>query len=141
MALNVDILESSFSALAPKGEELAKAFYERLFNNNPELKPLFVHRDNSMKLFEALKCIVNRLRDQEALVNFLKTLGARHVSYNIKDEDYPKVGTALLETFEEFAGDLWTEEVKQAWTEAYELIATVMKQGAAELVSVETCPS
>lgn len=36
-----ELLEQSFAALAPQGEALAARFYQRLFDNYPEVKPLF----------------------------------------------------------------------------------------------------
>ena len=41
MGLNVELLESSFKLVAPKGDALVTRFYERLFKKYPSVKPLF----------------------------------------------------------------------------------------------------
>jgi methyl-accepting chemotaxis protein len=43
--MQIDILESSFALLAPRGTELVARFYERLFERYPEVKPMFRHVD------------------------------------------------------------------------------------------------
>ena len=45
---------------------------------------------------------------------------------------YHSVGVALLWTLEQGLGDALTEDVKQAWTAAYQLLSGVMQEGARE---------
>jgi hemoglobin-like flavoprotein len=66
------------------------------------------------------------------LVPVVQDLGRRHVGYGVKDEHYATVGTALLWTLEKGLGDAFTTEVKEAWTTVYTLLATTMKNAAAE---------
>ena len=40
MSLQVEVLERSFTAVAPKADEFVAAFYARLFSAHPEVKPL-----------------------------------------------------------------------------------------------------
>ncbi|MGK7876213.1 MAG: globin domain-containing protein, partial [Xenococcaceae cyanobacterium] len=70
------------------------------------------------------------LRKPEVLQENLKGLGARHVKYGALPEHYPLVGNALLTTFEQYLGSDWTEEVKQAWVDAYGAITKLMLEGA-----------
>ncbi|MGL5794458.1 MAG: globin domain-containing protein, partial [Waterburya sp.] len=49
--------------------------------------------------------------------------------YGVLPEHYPMVGNSLLKSLESFLGENWTEEVKQAWTEAYTAIAQLMLEG------------
>jgi hemoglobin-like flavoprotein len=53
----------------------------------------------------------------------------------VKAEHYDTVGGALLWTLDAGLGPAFTPEVKEAWTSAYTLLATVMKE-AAEAVAV-----
>ena len=69
------------------------------------------------------------------LMEAIEDLGRRHVGYGVKDEHYDTVGQALLWTLATGLGDAFTPETEQAWTEAYTLLATVMKQAAATEVS------
>ena len=45
---------------------------------------------------------------------------------------YPKVGQALLMTFEQGLGEDFTPEVKKAWVLVYQTIAAAMVEGAEE---------
>jgi hemoglobin-like flavoprotein len=46
-------------------------------------------------------------------------------------EYYPLFGNALLKTLAQYLGQDWTEEVKQAWSDAYDAISTLMLEGVA----------
>jgi hemoglobin-like flavoprotein len=43
------------------------------------------------------------------------------------------MGTALIGTLEEALGDQFTPELRSAWTEAYLLISSLMRRGAAKV--------
>ena len=72
--------------------------------------------------------------DMDTLVKALKELGAKHVSYDVKEDHYPIVGQALLETLAAALGkDVFTNEVKEAWTSVYGVITEKMLDGAKEI--------
>ncbi len=93
--------------------------------------------DQKKKLMQMLGAAVNGLNNLEAVVPVVQDLGRRHVAYGIKPEMYDTVGAALLYTLEKGLGDAWTPEVKEAWTETYVLVATTMKDAAAEVPAEE----
>ncbi|RIK56473.1 MAG: chemotaxis protein [Nitrospira sp.] len=133
MALNVELLESSFKLVAPRGEELVARFYERLFEKYPAVKPLFKNAsltEQKKKLLASLVLVIQNLRHPDKLTSALHDLGARHVQYGTKPAHYDAVGENLLAVLEEFAGNAWTPELKQAWTDAYGAIKTIMLEGA-----------
>lgn len=57
-------------------------------------------------------------------------MGARHVDFGIKNEDYDKVGATLLWTLEQSLGADFTPQSREAWKEVYSTLASVMKTGA-----------
>ena len=134
MSLNLEALETSFDLVAPRGDELMDVFYSRLFAAAPSVEPLFAHvdlkRQKSM-LLAALVLLRKSLRDLDAVVPTLRNLGARHVAYGALPEHYPVVGAVLLTSMAEIAGDAWTQEYQDAWSEAYGIVAGVMLEGAA----------
>ena len=133
MSLNVELLESSFEQIKPCAGDFATSFYENLFSANPEAKPLFASTDlaeQKKKLVASLILVVENLRKPDVLEGALKGLGARHVQYGALPEHYPLVGSAILTTFEQYLGEDWTDEVKQAWVEAYGAITELMLSGA-----------
>ena len=133
MALNVTVLEHSFERVKPCATEFASSFYSNLFADYPQAQPLFANTnmtEQQQHLVSALVLVIDNLREPDVLTDTLKKLGARHLSYGTIQEHYPMVGGSLLKTFESYLGEDWTLEVKQAWTDAYEAIASIMLEGA-----------
>jgi len=139
MALQIELLETSFQKIAPQGEAFVTAFYERLFTNYPQTRAFFAStniKEQRKKLLGALILVIQNLRKPEVLTSALKGLGQRHVEYGVRLEHYPIVGTILLETFADFLGDDWTPEYRNAWAQAYEAICSIMLEGASTATSV-----
>src|SRR5260370_23996008 len=133
MTLHIELLESSFQAIAPRGEEFVTAFYERLFAQFPQTRAFFASTDmkeQRKKLLGALALVIQNLRKPEVLTSALKGLGQRHVAYGVRPEHYPIVGAVLLETFADVLGERWTPAYHDAWAQAYEAICTIMLEGA-----------
>ncbi|KAL7567462.1 hypothetical protein ACA910_021418 [Epithemia clementina (nom. ined.)] len=64
--------------------------------------------------------------DMGTLVQALRDLGARHVTYNVSQEHFPIVGEALIMTLAAALGDMFTEEVKEEWLTVADVIFTTM---------------
>jgi hemoglobin-like flavoprotein len=136
--LQVELLESSFALLAPRAEELAERFYARLFVVAPEARALFPDELAGQRraLIGALGMIVSSLRAPERLGPYLDGLGRRHADYGAVEAHYAVVGSVLLETLAEMAGPLWGQELRTAWSGAYEAIQGIML-GAADAAERE----
>lgn len=130
------LVTESWKSLAPNGPAVGAIFYRRLFEIDPDLRPLFssVNMDHQIrKLVTMLDLVVHWLDVPEQLVPVLKKLGERHTTYGVRDDHYGKVGTALIGTLEEGLGDKFTPELRSAWTEAFLLISSLMRRGAAKI--------
>ena len=133
MSLKIEFLENSFEKIKPQANDFVASFYENLFIANPEVKPLFAHTDMKLQqkmLLSSLVMVVENLRQPDVLNKSLRGLGARHVKYGALPQHYPLIGGALLKTFQQYLGQQWTPEIKQAWIEAYGAISTIMLDGA-----------
>lgn len=133
IGLQVELLEQSFEKVKPHAKEFASRFYENLFTDYPDAKPLFAHTnmsEQSNKLLASLVFVVENLKKPDALTAALQGLGSRHVKYGALPEHYPLVGNTLLKTFEQYLGESWTAATKQAWVDAYGVITEVMLAGA-----------
>lgn len=133
MTLQIELLETSFQAIAPCGEAFVTAFYERLFTHFPQTRAFFASTDmkeQRKKLLGALALVIQNLRKPEVLTSALKGLGQRHVNYGVRPEYYPIVGGVLLETFADFLGERWTPAYHDAWAQAYEAVCAIMLEGA-----------
>ncbi|GAB4537651.1 MAG: hypothetical protein Tsb0014_26630 [Pleurocapsa sp.] len=142
MSLQVELLEQSFEEIKPQADNFVNSFYDNLFTAYPEAKPLFATTnmaEQKKKLLGSLVLVVENLKKPDVLGGALRGLGARHVKYGALPEHYPLVGNALLTTFEQYLGDGWTPQVKQAWVDAYGAITEIMLDGAdysAEVVAL-----
>nr|CAD1841397.1 unnamed protein product [Ananas comosus var. bracteatus] len=58
----------------------------------------------------------------------LKKLGSTHSKAGVADEHFEVVRFALLETIKEAVPDMWTEEMKKAWEEAFDQVAEAIKE-------------
>ncbi len=136
MALDIDILETSFDLIAPRGDELMDRFYARLFEAAPAVRPLFAGTDlrrQKAMLLGTLILLRKSLRDLDAIVPKLRELGARHVGYGAMPAHYPVVGEALLAAMGDVAGEPWRPAFEQAWANAFAVVAQAMLEGAAEV--------
>jgi methyl-accepting chemotaxis protein len=134
MALDVDALETSFDLLAPRGEQLVDTFYRRLFAQAPAVEPLFARADmrrQKAKLLATLVMLRRSLRDLDAVVPKLRELGRRHGAYGAHAHHYPVVGSVLIASMAELAGEAWRPEYERAWTDAFAVVAGAMLEGAA----------
>ena len=139
MQLNLAALETSFDLVAPRGDELMDRFYTGLFAAAPAVRPLFAGTDmrrQKAMLLSALVLLRKSLRDLDAIVPTLRSLGARHVAYGAQPEHYPVVGQALIGAMAEVAGSAWLPEYERAWGAAFEIVAGAMIEGA-ELASLD----
>lgn len=137
--LDIDALETSFDYIAPRGEELVDAFYERLFAVAPDVQPLFAGTDLKRQkgmLLAALVLLRRSLRDLDSVTPTLRDLGARHVRYGVEPEHYPVVGQVLIASMAQIAGDAWDVELELAWTDAFAVVAAAMLDGAGDARSV-----
>ena len=134
-AQQISLVQESFEHVAPVADTAANLFYQRLFELDPSLRPMFKGnmKDQKVKLMQTLTAVARGLHQIDKLVPAVEALGRRHVGYGVKDEHYQTVGAALLWTLEQGLGDLYTPDVAEAWTAAYTLLAGVMQQAAAEV--------
>jgi hemoglobin-like flavoprotein len=134
MPLDLEALETSFDLVAPRGEELIDLFYAKLFAAAPAVRPLFAHTDlrrQKAMLLGTLVLLRKSLRDLDAIVPKLRSLGARHVAYGAEPEHYPVVGQVLIESMADVGGSAWRLEYSTAWAAAFAVVAGAMLDGAA----------
>ncbi len=133
--MNIELLETTFAALEPQADKLVERFYEELFSQHPAVKPLFKNTDpktQPKKLLTSLKMIVSSVRNPEKLEKALHEMGKKHQEYGALEAHYPAVAETLLGVMEEFAGDLWTDEVKEVWSQALNFVASTMLEAYEE---------
>lgn len=133
----VTLIQGSFAKVAPIAETAAELFYGKLFELDPELKPLFKGdmKEQGAKLMATLALVVNGLTDLESIVPAVQDLGRKHVGYGVEDSHYDTVGEALIWTLGQGLGDAFTDDVEEAWVTAYGILASTMKDAASEMAA------
>jgi nitric oxide dioxygenase len=128
----IQLVRLSFVQVMDIKAAAGRMFYERLFAIAPELRPMFKSDIGAQadKLMETLGVAIGLLKNPTALSRTLTQLAHRHVAYGVHDEHYDKVGEALLWTLERGLGDAFTPELKMAWSDLYDYVATAMKRAA-----------
>jgi len=128
-----ELVQSSFAKVAPIADQAADLFYNRLFEIDPALRPMFPQdmKEQKIKLMQMLTAAVKGLDNLETLVPVVRQLGARHIGYGVKEEHYGTVAAALLWTLEKGLGEAFTPETKEAWVVVYGILAATMQEGAA----------
>jgi hemoglobin-like flavoprotein len=126
------LVQTSFKTIATIADDAAILFYEKLFELDPSLRPMFRGdmAEQRKKLMQMLTAAVKGLDRLEQLVPVVQDLGRRHARYGVAEAHYETVGAALLWTLEMGLGKAFTAEVKDAWTAVYVLLATTMKDAA-----------
>lgn len=130
----IEVVQQSFNKVRPIQTTAAALFYDRLFTIDPEIRPLFRHDmvEQGAKLMAAIDMVVRALDRIEPMLATVRGLARRHVGYGVTDRHYVSVGAALLWTLEQGLGDEFTEEVRDAWASAYQVLSSTMMEAAAE---------
>ena len=128
----ITLVKDSWATVLPIADTAAELFYGKLFELDPELKPLFKGdmKEQGKKLMSILNTAVNALDKLETIVPAVQEMGKRHLDYGVKDSDYDTVGEALIWTLHKGLEDNFTPEVKAAWVATYGIVATTMKEAA-----------
>ena len=126
------VQQTFYDHVLPISEAAAEIFYNKLFELDPEVRPLFKTdmKSQGQKLMQMLAAAVNGLNHLESIIPAAQALGRRHVNYGVVDAHYDTVGEALVWTLGQGMGDAFTPEVKEAWVATYTILAKVMIDAA-----------
>ncbi len=125
------LVRDTFAVVEPNIGQAAARFCARLFELDPALRPLF-HSDMAEQGLAVVKAAVTGLDRLQDLVPALQTLGVQNKQSGVQDPHYLTIAEALLWTLEQELGDGFTDEVREAWTAVYSVLAATMIEAAAE---------
>jgi hemoglobin-like flavoprotein len=126
------LVRNTFAKVEALGDRAAVLFYDRLFDLDPSLRPLFrgdlaVQR---AKLMAALRTVIGALDRLDKILPAVRDLGRRHAHYGVEPEHYATVGSALIWTLEQGLGPEFTTATRRAWIAAYSMLAWTMVAAA-----------
>lgn len=126
-------IRNSWSLMASASDDVALHFYNRLFELDPSLRPLFAATDmqeQGDKLVHMLTLIVRGADDLSKLLPTVEALGRRHALYGVASDHYETVGSALLWTFQQVLGFNFSADAREAWATSFGTVADAMKRAA-----------
>lgn len=127
----VDIVKQITPAVAAEAETITRAFYTRMFRENPEVQAYFnaAHQHSGGQqraLAGAICAYFSNIDNLEQLTGAVELIAQKHCSLGIQPDHYPIVGKHLLAAIKEVMGDAVTPEVEAAVLDAYQVLAQVL---------------
>jgi hemoglobin-like flavoprotein len=131
------LIKTSYGHLAAKPRQLAARFYEELFAVAPNLRSLFPRDLTELQgHFEAtLALVVRNLDEMDALREPLRDLGAQHIHWGARPEDYVTARDALIAAIRGLSQS-WDDALERSWRGAVTAIIVPMLEGAAVQTAV-----
>jgi nitric oxide dioxygenase len=126
----IEIVKSTAPVLEVKGTEITSTFYKNLFTNHPELLNIFNHANQKKgrqqtALANTVYAAAQNIDKLENILPVVKQIAHKHRSLGVKPEHYPIVGEHLLQAIKQVLGEAATDEIIEAWGDAYGVIAGV----------------
>lgn len=78
------------------------------------------------KLLDMLNTIIMRLDRLDEMTEEIVAMAKRHEGYGVKSEHYNSVGQALIWTLKTGLGHDWNDELQEAWSKCYGILANAM---------------
>lgn len=128
-----ELISRSWARVSGHRDELARIFYDRVFELDPRIEDLFAatEMDSQQGKFVVMMSeIVHLAHDPDAFEDILRASGARHREYGVVSRHYRTVGEAFLKALDEVTPGGLDDDSKGAWAEAYTLMAHLMQCGA-----------
>jgi serine/threonine protein kinase/pimeloyl-ACP methyl ester carboxylesterase len=128
---DVDLAVASFGRVTLSLDTFTTRLYERLFAEQPHLRPLFPHdlASQRQKLGHALKLAVDSLRAPARLTALLEDLGRTHLRLGVAPDDLALLGEHLVETLREVDAEHWNQALQTAWTRAWKVMLEALLRG------------
>jgi nitric oxide dioxygenase len=135
-----ELVRGTVPVLREHGVALTTYFYNRMLTQNPELNHIFNKGNQhagtqATALAMAVLAYAENIDNPGVLANAVTRIANKHVSLNIRPEQYAIVGNHLLSSIKEVLGDAATDELIEAWGIAYGQLANIMIGVEAELYS------
>ncbi len=114
------LIRSTVPVLREHGVALTTYFYNRMLTHNPELKNVFNSANQHTgaqptALAMAVLAYAEHIDNPEVLAQAISRIAHKHVSLDIRPEQYAIVGKHLLASIGEVLGEAASPELLEAW--------------------------
>ena len=128
---HIELVKSTVPVLREHGVALTTYFYQRMLNNNPELNNVFNldHQSTGRQpraLAAAVLAYAEHIENPSVLAKAIEHITTKHVSLDIRPEQYAIVGDNLLHSISEVLKVPMDAELIAAWKEAYFQLADIL---------------
>lgn len=124
------IVKATVPVLEEHGTAITSVFYKNMLTDHKELLNIF-NKTNQTRglqptaLATTVLAAAKNIDDLSVLAPHVVQIGHKHRALQVKPEHYPIVGQYLLGAIKEVLGDAATDEILDAWKEAYGAIAQI----------------
>ncbi|WP_211879681.1 globin domain-containing protein [Pseudarthrobacter albicanus] len=131
---SLPVIKATLPAVGERIEEIAKRFYEHMFDARPDLLDGLFNRGNQadgrqqQALAGSIAAFAGLLVDKPDQVpdHLLSRISHKHVSLGLSPDQYQIVHDHLMWAIVDVLGDAVTPEVAAAWDEVYWLMANML---------------
>jgi nitric oxide dioxygenase len=130
-AQTIATIQATVPALQQHGEAITRHFYELMFREHPEVKGFFneVHQATGTQakaLAGAVLAYAAHIDRLDEIAGALPRIIQKHVALGVQPEHYPIVGECLLKAIRAVLGAAATDEIIDAWAQAYQSLADLL---------------
>jgi len=124
-----ELISKSYEVLRSKEKELAKIFYENLFDMAPLIEPMFTAPIETLHNHFAyiFKATVKNINNFSALETMLIELGRKHNTYGVNCNHYPVVRSALMLALQYCLREKSNLDIELAWEKYIKQIESLMR--------------
>lgn len=129
----LEIVKATVPVLEEHGTAITTVFYKNMFEAHPELLDIFNETNQKLgrqqtALAMTVLAAAKHLDKLATLLPQVTQISHKHRALQILPEHYPIVGKHLIGAIKEVLGAAATDDIINAWTEAYDEIASVFIQ-------------
>lgn len=130
-AQTIALVKTTVPVLQQYGEQITRHFYSIMFRDYPAVKAYFnaSHQAQGTQpraLANSVLAYAAHIDRLDALKDALPVIVQKHAALDVRPEHYPIVGTCLLQAIKEVLGDAATDDIINAWAEAYQQLAEIL---------------
>ena len=130
-AQTIATIQATVPALQQHGEAITRHFYLLMFRDHPEVKGFFneAHQASGTQakaLAGAVLAYAAHIDRLAEIAGVLPRIIQKHVALGVQPAHYPIVGKCLLQAIRAVLGTAATDEVIDAWAQAYQALADLL---------------
>ena len=125
---SIFIIKESADLVIANSVKISAKMYELLFKKYPYIKALYANAPKDMHLVfaEVFSAYAENIDNLDALSETLNAIAVAHIKNNVRADQYPLVGRVFMDSLEYVLEDEASEELLDAWREAYQYLAYVL---------------